>query len=119
MHTAAGQKRKAQASQSRFGLLLSLLATLAVPMLGAPLVPAHAELTVADPTQRVAELLTARAAAEFPSASISAATVPLDPRLNLAPCSDLDLQPRGTQLYGRIPVACPWTIVEIQEDTDC
>ena len=126
MHTRAGRMRRVQAPKLQFKLPAQLLALLAAPLLAGPLLagpllaaplgPAHEEPTVADPTQLVVEMLTARAAAEFPNASISADTVPLDPRLKLAPCGNLDLQPRGTQLYGRIPVAVrclapqPWSV---------
>lgn len=78
--------------------------------------PVCAATRQAELGERVAKLLVSRAAAEFPDAEITATTVPLDPRLRLAPCEQLDLDPRGTQRHGRIPVALrclapqPWSV---------
>jgi len=56
-------------------------------------------------TEQVRALLHAKADTAYPDAEISVQVAPLDPRLTLAPCSELTLTPRSTQNYGRIPVA--------------
>lgn len=64
----------------------------------------------------VQALLRARAKQRFADAQVNVRTQPLDPRLALAACGELELTPRSDNLYGRIPVAVrclgpqPWSV---------
>ena len=61
-------------------------------------------------------LLETQALEAYPGAAVEASMQPLDPRLDLPPCAEASLTPRGQSHHGRIPVAVrcqspqPWSI---------
>lgn len=66
-------------------------------------------------------LLEDQARQAYPNARVDAQMQSLDPRLDLPPCDDAELTPRGQQQHGRIAVSVrcqspqPWTVFVIGE----
>jgi flagella basal body P-ring formation protein FlgA len=80
------------------GFLLAAGATAAAPAAAEPSVALPEILT------DVAALLEERARNDHPEAEIEVSLQPLDPRLSLADCSDVELAPRGANTHGRVAV---------------
>lgn len=55
--------------------------------------------------QEVAEVLHARATEANAGAAVTVDVLPLDTRLRLEPCTQAEIEPRGKQTHGRIPVS--------------
>ncbi|MEZ5558420.1 MAG: flagellar basal body P-ring formation chaperone FlgA [Pseudomonadales bacterium] len=54
---------------------------------------------------QVARLLADAANAAYPDGRVSVDVQPVDPRVRLAACEDVEAQPRGQQVHGRVAVA--------------
>lgn len=87
------------ATRTVTGMISVLLWLLAAAAWSAPLKSVQELLADAG------ELLEAQAREAYPNGEVEARMQSLDPRLDLPPCQDAELIPRGQQHHGRIPVA--------------
>jgi flagella basal body P-ring formation protein FlgA len=99
----ASQRSWKPASRRRLSLIFIL------PLLacgGAPAATATEQaLSTAELQLLVAAEAEAQARAAYPDADVTADSTPLDPRLRLTACADLETELRGPRRYGRISVA--------------
>ncbi len=87
-------------------------------LIGLLLMAVHAGPSAASEafSQAIRDAVTAQAQRQYPNADISVAIQPLDSRVELPTCTELQTEPRGSRPFGRVHVALtchaprPWKV---------
>jgi len=87
------------------GWLLLLLAVLTSASASAEVAEPAIARGLPELMQEVSEALHTRATEAHAGAAITVEVLPWDARLKLAPCIEAEIEPRGKQTHGRIPVS--------------